>query len=159
MKISTFIAFFTLLLSYQSCFADIKHFSFDSIKKIENSYVNKKFVVAFWSIDCPPCMQELALLKQATDAHDDINLVLVNTDNLEFLDEANKTLSEFSLLKKDNWIFAEGNTEKLRYRIDKQWAGELPRSYFYDETHHRQSVSGAISEAFLQKWLHTTVKK
>ena len=43
--------------------------------------------------------------------------------------------------------------EKLRYVIDQDWYGELPRSYYYDADHQRSSHSGTLSQQQLSAWL------
>jgi len=57
------------------------------------------------------------------------------------------------LLTLDNWIFTNLNIEKLRFSIDSIRAGELPKSYFYNALHERQSQSGSLSIEALQRWL------
>ena len=83
----------------------------------------------------------------------EFNLILINTDGLDEQDLAEKTLLEFSLDDSDNWIFAESNIEKLRHHIDDRWAGELPRSYFYNNDQQRIVVSGLLSQEILEAWL------
>jgi len=57
------------------------------------------------------------------------------------------------LLTLDNWIFTNLNIEKLRFSIDPSQSGELPKSYFYNALHKRQSQSGSLSIEALQRWL------
>ena len=42
--------------------------------------------------------------------------------------------------------FTDPNIERLRYTIDPDWFGALPRSYFYDERGNRKGVSGLLSK-------------
>ncbi len=62
-------------------------------------------------------------------------------------------LHSFGLDAADNWIFADPMPERLRYRVDPNWFGELPRAYLYTDDHQRTAHSGILSEADLQQWL------
>jgi len=154
MRIYLVSAFIIFIFFSQNSYAEIKNFSFNSITHIEEANTNNKFILTFWSINCAPCLKELSLFKESIATYDDIKLVLVNTDNLEFLDDANEILTEHSLHDEDNWIFAESNTDKLRFHIDKMWAGELPRSYFYEKNKDRVGISGLIPHDFIITWLN-----
>ncbi len=141
------------LLAFQTANADIRLFNYQSLKQIETSYHNEKFLISFWSIDCPACFKELSLFKQLEKQHKDMNLVLVNTDGPGQINEVNNIIKEYSLQGSEHWIFSDSNTLRLRYNIDDQWAGELPRTYFYDRTHNRVAVSGLISRQSIVNWL------
>jgi len=148
--------YFLIALLY--CFsinahADIKPFTFDSLNEIENSYPDTPFLLILWSTDCPPCLKEFALLENLKKEYDQFNLVLINTDGLSEQTVAKKILLEFSLEHSDNWIFSESNLEKLRYHIDIDWAGELPRAYFYYPSQPRSVVSGLLTKEMLETWL------
>lgn len=143
------------LLAFQAAHADIRLFNYQSLKQIETSYHNKKFLISFWSIDCPACFKELALFKQLEKQYKDMNLVLVNTDGPEQIDEVNTIIEEYSLQGTEHWIFSDSNTLRLRYNIDDQWGGELPRSYFYDRAHNRVAVSGVIPRQSIVNWLQS----
>ena len=45
------------------------------------------------------------------------------------------------------------NIERLRYSIDPDWFGELPRNYFYDANSSRIGFSGKLTEDILLEWL------
>ena len=49
-------------------------------------------------------------------------------------------------------MFADSFAERLRFSIDPNWYGELPRSYFFDESHEFKAHSGIVSEALLAEW-------
>ncbi|MBV1915090.1 MAG: redoxin domain-containing protein [Pseudomonadales bacterium] len=148
----------TLLVVCSTSFAEntLKPFYSGSLAQIEKARKGQAFVVVLWSIDCPPCLKELALLQQLKDQFSEVGLVLIAADNAEYTDSAQALLTEFKLEKMDNWIFADSTPERLRYSIDPAWYGELPRAYFYDKSHQRFSHSGSLKKAQLQKWLLAT---
>ena len=142
----------------------LKAFHPSSPKQIENAREGQAFIAILWSIDCPPCFKELALLQELTEQlkgelkerFSKVNVVLIATDDEQYRESVNKTLVEFQLENMDNWIFANSSPERLRYSIDPSWYGELPRAYFYDKSHQRYSHSGSLSKQQLQKWLLAT---
>jgi hypothetical protein len=101
-------------------------------------------------------MKEFGHLQQLRHAFSDNSLVLISTDGAEYSAEAQRILASFDLHHLDNWIFAGNFPERLRYQIDPNWFGELPRAYFYDAAHQRSARSGALSAALLQQWLQQT---
>lgn len=111
-------------------------------------------LVTIWSLDCPPCMKELDLLGRMKEKYPGFKLVLINSDGLGTAQEAEALLSSFGLALNDSWIFASDEVERLRYSIDPQWYGELPRSYIYDKG-ERTGHSGLIDEAWLHGWLES----
>ncbi len=71
-------------------------------------------------------------------------------DDTSAADRAKSILTENQLNQVDNWIFAEANPQKLRYEIDPQWYGEVPRTYFLDKNHQRVGISGSVSRETLE---------
>jgi hypothetical protein len=98
-------------------------------------------------------MKELKHLQQVQSSLSKTNLVLISTDGIDNQLEVQQVLSDFNLQSMDNWIFADDMPERLRYYIDPNWFGELPRAYFYDASHQRSSKSGALNLASLQEWI------
>jgi hypothetical protein len=64
-------------------------------------------------------------------------------------------LEDYGLQDLPSWQFSADIPEALRYHIDPDWYGELPRSYFYNAAHERRSHSGQLSRAVLAQWLTT----
>jgi thiol-disulfide isomerase/thioredoxin len=144
-----------LLAIASTSFADtaLRPFQPTSLGQIEDTRKDQSFIVILWSIDCPPCLKEFALLQQLKEEIPKDGLVLIATDNTEYSDSVHKLLSEFQLENMDNWIFADATPERLRYSIDPAWYGELPRAYFYNKSHQRFSHSGSLTKKQLQEWL------
>lgn len=126
-----------------------------SYAQIEQAYAGLPLLVAVWSLDCPPCRKELDMLGRLKQEYSGFNLVLINTDGVELASEAEALLSTFDLSSAEAWIFATDQLERLRYSIDPQWYGELPRSYLYYRG-ERQGYSGLIDELQLREWLDTS---
>ena len=127
---------------------DLKIFITGSYTQIVKQYQGQAFIIALWSLDCPACFEELAMLSKAYQQKP-FNLVLISVDGIESKQEVETVLNKYQLDKVDNWLFTEYADASLRYEIDPLWYGELPRSYFFDETHQRQGVSGVLKKVQL----------
>lgn len=114
---------------------------------------DKAFVMVFWSMDCPPCHRELAMLGRLRQQPPQFDLVLIATDENTDHAELQTVLAKHRLDKSDTWVFAGESAAALRYEIDPTWYGELPRSYLFNSRHQRQAVSGLLSAEGLQAWL------
>jgi thiol-disulfide isomerase/thioredoxin len=123
-----------------------------SMQDIENRHAGEPFLVVIWATDCPPCRKELALLSSFTRDHPGIPLVLIASDNLHNAALVQQILSQYALTSVESWLFADSNIERLRYTIDPEWSGEIPRSYLYDTDLHRAAVSGALTSSRLSAW-------
>jgi thiol-disulfide isomerase/thioredoxin len=133
--------------------AELKPFQADSLPQIVSEREGRPFLLLLWSLDCPPCRQEFARLQRLQESIDRHKLVLIATDDIADREEAQTVLHTFGLDAADNWIFADPMPERLRYRIDPNWFGELPRAYLYAADRQRSAHSGILSEAILQQWL------
>lgn len=129
----------------------------ESLQKILAERDKQTFILLLWSIDCPPCLQELSNLEQFREQLSSLNTVLVSTDKVQHTDLVQATLSQYKLEHLDNWIFANTMPEKLRYSIDSNWYGELPRAYFYNNN-QRISHSGIVSKTTLKQWIQQLSK-
>lgn len=129
----------------------LRPFDSASYQAIAEEHHGQPFVLAFWSLDCPPCHRELAELGQWMSAHPDTALVLVSTDENPG-DEALDVLRGYGLQNADNWAMTVPFDTPVRYAIDPLWYGELPRSYLFDAEHRRQTVSGVLGEQALDQW-------
>ncbi|MEX2335583.1 MAG: hypothetical protein WD600_15080 [Pseudohongiella sp.] len=132
---------------------DIKPFTAVSFAQIKAVREGQPFVLALWSVDCPPCMVELDLLGRMREQHPALPLVLVSTDAIELQADAEDFLKDYGLADMTSWMFADDYAAPLRYSIDPQWFGELPRSYYFDADHQFEAHSGIMTEAQLRAWL------
>lgn len=136
------VLFFSLLAS--SWATDINRFSKESYQKILDNNKNRPFLLAVWSIDCPPCYEELHLLGDYLKTHPEFKIILLSTDSSDQIDEIKQILSEARLQEQEQWLFSDAAPAQLRYAIDPLWYGELPRSYFFNHCQQRKAISGKL---------------
>lgn len=133
--------------------AGLNPFSDESLKEIADARNGHPFLLVLWSIDCPPCLKELKHIGQLYSEFTPGSLVLVSTDGADYAEEAQQILTQSGLANAESWLFSGGFPERLRYRIDPNWYGELPRAYFYDAKHNRVGRSGALSLELLKQFI------
>lgn len=129
---------------------NLQSFDLQALNRIERIYSGKPFVLSLWSLDCPPCYEELNKFSQWLNEGRLRNLVLINTDDVSRQTEVVEVLQKNNLRTVDNWMFANIAPEQLRTSIDSSWFGELPRSYRYDPEGQREGRSGVFGVEWIE---------
>jgi len=124
-----------------------------SYQTIINRYQGKSFLLVFWSLDCPPCFHELAMLGKLKESYPEFNLVLVSTDSPGDRKELLSVINGKGVANAETWVFSQTGSSRLRYEVDRIWYGELPRSYFFDGQQNRRAVSGVLDQEVVELWL------
>ena len=137
---------------------NFKAFTIESFEEIKSSFEGQEFLLGLWSVDCPPCMVEMEFMAELVELNPNISYVLVSTDSIDQREYSAEFLEDVGLADKESWMFADSFVERLRFSIDPNWYGELPRSYFFDRDHAMKSHSGIVSEELLQEWFSKTLK-
>jgi len=131
-------------------------FTQSSFEAIKEQFKGEKWLTMLWSVDCPPCMKELALIQTLQLQQKELTVVIINVDTYEGSEQQrDEILAHFDLTQRKHFYFIEGLEDQSRYHIDPQWFGELPRSYFIDEAGTFHGKSGLVSKVLLEKWLLT----
>jgi len=114
------------------------------------------YIVNFWSIDCPPCYKEMKMWRELKLQYPSMKVVLISTDPAEYSDEVMQTLQDLGVTHFESWQFAD-NAQRLRFGIDRQWFGELPRTYFRDRHGNTEAVSGLVKREVVTQWLEQNI--
>ena len=141
------------LLAPVSWASALQNFSENSLGNILAQRQGQPFILSMWSVDCQPCMQELELLSALRDEQPQLRVVLISTDGPELAVEVASILKQFNMDQAENWLFDSSNSPKLRYQVDEEWFGELPRTYFYLDAETRLVHSGLLRRTQLDRWL------
>ena len=134
-----------------------------SYQKIIAAHAGKPFIVALWSVSCTHCGADLEIFERLAKQYSNFNLVLISTDTPEQETVIARTLHGYQLGrtrpgqsragKIESWVFADSYTERLRFEIDAQWYGELPRTYFFDAKGIASGFSGVLDADETERWL------
>jgi len=123
-------------------------------EQVKQQYQDQQWLMLLWSVDCPPCFKELAIIGKLSQKSDKLNFILINTDaDEESSAERQAVIQQFKLQNVANFHFADGQADQSRYLIDPHWYGELPRSYFIQNNGTFNGKSGLVSESLLRQWL------
>lgn len=138
----------------------LKSFVSGSMAEIRLNHDNTDYIVNFWSIDCPPCLKELAMWQSLSEKYPSLKIIIVSTDTPDMKNDVISILDEHQVYDVESWQFNDSNTEKLRYEIDQNWYGEMPRTYFYQASGEQTAISGLIEESQIESWINRdSVKK
>jgi len=149
------LAALLLCLSATCAFAEqeIKSFVRGSQRAIVAAHQHKPFILALWSLDCTHCRDDLALLGKLQAKYRTLDVVLVATDTPSRQAEIQTVLKQYAMHRAESWVFADSYAERLRFEIDAQWYGELPRTYFFDASGKATAVSGKIRLKPTELWV------
>ncbi len=147
------VALSALLVSLTSAAAPLQPFVADSYQQIIAVNQQQPMLLVLWSLDCPPCREEMPELAEFVAQRSDIKLVMVSVDGVEAAEEVEAVLADNQLNAENNWIFADSYVEKLRFKVDPGWRGELPRSYLYVPGEQRHRIRGRIDFTAMEKYL------
>jgi len=130
----------------------LRPFAAGTLAVLAQRHAGKPYVLAFWSLECGHCQDELRLFARRLKANPAFPLALVAADSPDLAPAVAARLAELGLDPAAHWIFADAMPERVRFAVDRRWRGELPRTYFFDSSHRARAVSGAVDEAQLDAW-------
>lgn len=143
-----------MLLSLQSVAAqELKPFVRGSQQEIVAARAGKPFIVAFWSVNCTYCGAELAMFGKLLKKYPALDLVLVSTDAPADGKEIAAVLEKHALGRAEAWVFADSHADRLRFEVDPEWYGELPRTYLHGVHKEVRAISGKLEQPDVERWL------
>jgi thiol-disulfide isomerase/thioredoxin len=128
-------------------------FGTGSYRSILAAEPGRPLVVAFWSLDCAHCLEELPRLGAWADRHPAVRLVLVSTDAPDDARAVTTTLRNHGLARHEAWLFADEPPERLRHEVDPRWRGELPRHTLRAPDGALRTILGQFDPPELDRWL------
>lgn len=142
-----------LLAAMPASAQEIQAFVRGSQQAIVTAHQGKPYILALWSLECTHCVDDMVMLGGLLKKHPKLGIVLVSTDAPEQKQVIARMLKRYRLERAESWVFADSYSERLRYEIDPQWYGELPRTYFFDAQGHADAVSGRLERVQVERWL------
>lgn len=132
--------------------AAMEPFARGSYAALREQAVGQAMVVHFWSLTCAPCMVELphwaALARRAPG----LRIVLVNTDPPEQAAAVERAARRAGLGGVAQYGFADRFAARLRYEVDPDWQGELPRTDLVARDGSSRALLGTLDLAMLERW-------
>ncbi|MDP2098418.1 MAG: hypothetical protein Q8S52_03440 [Methylobacter sp.] len=146
-KLPSSLAVIFLILFAFPAQAELSAFISGSYQHIVAANAKQPFMLVVWSVNCPSCLKEMALLSDIHKSRPELKIIMLAADEPSETEQIKQILQKKQLLGLENWAYADENTQKLQFEIDPAWYGELPRTYFFNNTHQRTGVSGTLSAA------------
>jgi thiol-disulfide isomerase/thioredoxin len=138
--------------------AEARAFTVKTMAELRAQHAGSAFVVAFWSVTCEPCREELKALSALHRQYPKVPIVLVAADPPRDRDAVVRFLRDYALEGIAVRQFADDNIERLRYSVDPAWQGELPRAYFFDAKHRSVVHTGVSDAAWAKAWFEKEAK-
>ena len=133
--------------------SELKPFVRGSWQEMLRSHKGRPTLVHFWGITCGPCKIELPLLGQFMKDHSELDVVMISADLVPNLPGvARAMLEKAGLGAAENWLFADGFVERLRFEIDPAWQGEIPRTLLIARDGTVTTIEGSAEIPDLEKW-------
>ncbi|MFU8789415.1 MAG: TlpA family protein disulfide reductase [Methylobacter sp.] len=117
-----------------------------SYQQILASNAGRPFVLVIWSVNCPSCLKEMALLERLHQDKPELKMILLAADEPSEAEQIQQILAKNQLSGIESWAYADENIQRLQFEIDPAWYGELPRTYFFNKAHQRTGVSGVLTK-------------
>jgi hypothetical protein len=131
-----------------------KAFGEGSWQDLTAAHKGQNLIVHFWSVACAPCLEELPKWGKFLAGNPEAPLVLVNWESRpQPADRIRATLAKAGLEGAENWTLADGFEQKIRFAIDRDWMGELPRTQLIGSDGSMTTLSGAMDFSKLEAWL------
>jgi thiol-disulfide isomerase/thioredoxin len=137
----------------------LKPFDARSLAEIRQANQGRPFILAFWSLHCAPCKDDIGLLTAIHARYPGVAIALVAADGPNEHPEVARYLAQQPLGRIGPWAFADDFTERIRFSVDPEWRGELPRTYLFDGDHQITAHSGLLEAAALEAWLSRVTRR
>jgi thiol-disulfide isomerase/thioredoxin len=125
-----------------------------SWQDIRKAHAGKPTVVHFWGVTCGPCRIEMPAWGAFLLKRPDLDLVVINADLVPNEPSAvSATLAQTGLASAENWTFGDGFVERLRYEIDPQWHGDIPRTLLIARDGSVTTIEGVADLNEVGAWL------
>jgi hypothetical protein len=123
---------------------DIKPFTRNTLRTIEQQHAGAPFWVVLWDLECVYCLKSLGHVVEAQRQHSELKVITIATDPIAAAADLHERLVQIGV-QSDAYAFAGAPEEALRFAIDPAWMGEKPRAYRYNANGSRTPFSGVLT--------------
>jgi thiol-disulfide isomerase/thioredoxin len=132
----------------------LKPFVRGSWTEMRQDHRGTPIIVHFWGLSCAPCLAELPHWGELLHDRPGLGLVTVAADPVpEDPARIRTTLERAGLASAENWLFADTFSERLRFEVDPDWAGELPFNVLMTTDGRTTTMVGSVDFATIRQWL------
>ena len=134
---------------------DVKPFSRDTLRKIEQQHAGSQYWVVMWDLECVYCMKSLGNIAAVQKQQPALKVVTISTDPIAAASDIRQRLAELGV-HSEAYAFSGSSEEALRFAVDPAWMGEKPRAYKYAVNGSRSAVSGVLTADNLRQGIDGT---
>ena len=125
-----------------------------SWNEILKAHGGEPTIVHFWGVTCGPCRTEMPQWGGLLRERPGLKLVVINADLVPNAPDAVAAmLDETGLAGAESWMFVDGFVERLRYEVDRQWRGEIPRTMLIGRDGSITTIEGSADMQVVRSWL------
>lgn len=117
-------------------------------KLLDAASYRQPTIITLWSSDCSYCKKNLELLSAHVKRDKRLRVITLAAETES--NELAPLLDRYQLPGR-RYVYGNDSPEAIAYAIDPNWAGELPRSYFFDGAGGKEKLSGVITVPLLEK--------
>lgn len=126
---------------------------------IRAGFAGRPAIVHLWGVTCAPCVEELPRWVQLMQRRRATQIVLVHLDPVP-TQRVEAALRRVGFEGGKSFVLRGIADERLRYRIDPKWGGELPRTLLLGaDGSVQERFSGSADFAALARWLERSAAK
>lgn len=131
-----------------------------SYRDMLRAHAGQPIIVHIWGLSCGPCLAELPEWGRIAAERPHVKIVLINADrpDLQAGKRIDATLAKMGLGKAESYAFADRFEDRLRFEIDADWQGELPRSIMIAANGKATTLAGVADMAAVRAWMDATAK-
>jgi thiol-disulfide isomerase/thioredoxin len=125
-----------------------------SWQAMRQAHAGKPLVVHLWGVTCGPCRVELPHWGELMRERPDLKLVLIEADLVPNEPGAVAAmLVKAGLGAAESWMFRDGHEARLRFEIDPQWQGDIPRTILIARDGTATTLPGSAELSVVRSWL------
>lgn len=159
-KIAILISGLSLILAPVAHSSEPLPFVKGTFAQVLQAHAGQPMIVHLWGLSCGPCLSELPEWGQLAKRQPDVKIVLINADRPDI--QSNKridaTLAKAGLSSAASYAFADRFEDRLRFEIDTQWQGELPRTILVSADGKITTLAGVADMAAVRAWIDAAAK-
>lgn len=131
----------------------VREFSATDWPTISSGFSGRVTVLHLWGVTCAPCLVELPRWEAFVQRHPAVRTVFVHVDPVPS-SRVEATLRRAGLRSGTQFALSGLADERLRFRMDPAWGGELPRTLLFGaDGRIQERFSGSADFAELERWL------
>lgn len=142
-----------LFVHVTSAAAASSELSADGWASLLHTHAGKPALIHFWGITCGPCLAELPEWGKWLRQRPDLPLVMIEADPvLVTAAQADGVLLKAGLGTAEQWRL-DISDDRLRHRINSDWAGELPMTLLVARDGKITTMTGSADFRAARGWL------